>query len=101
MPLFRVRPGMRHGAGKIFGPGDVVELTVAEAQGFLDKLERVEDAPPAPADVEETIDEAAAVEEAAESDVEADEAETPESETGDADEAAPDEAETPKRRGRK
>lgn len=45
MALYRVRQGYRHGIGKKYGPGDLVELTEAEAQGFLDKLERVQDAP--------------------------------------------------------
>lgn len=49
MPQYRVKPGKRHGMGKRYGPGDVVELTEQEAAGFLDKLERVvDDAPPAP-----------------------------------------------------
>lgn len=36
---FRVRPGFRHGTHNQYGPGDVVELTEAEAAGFADKLE--------------------------------------------------------------
>ncbi len=42
---YRVRPGFHHGAQGQYGPGAVVELTEAEAAGFLDKLELV--APPA------------------------------------------------------
>ena len=41
MEKYRVRPGMRHGANKEHGPGDIVELTKEEASGFLDKLELV------------------------------------------------------------
>jgi len=39
MPIYRVRPGYRHGARKEYGPGDMVQLTVTEAAGFADKLE--------------------------------------------------------------
>lgn len=42
MPTYRVKPGHRFGVGKAKGPGDLVELTTAEAAGFLDKLELVE-----------------------------------------------------------
>jgi len=42
MPEYRVKPGYRHGVGKAYGPGDIVELTEEAAAGFLDKLERVE-----------------------------------------------------------
>ena len=52
MPTFRVRPGFRHGAGKVYGPGDVVTLSEAEAAGFRDKLEMVAE-PQAPV-VDET-----------------------------------------------
>ena len=38
---YRVKPGHRFGLGKALGPGDTVQLTEAEAQGFLDKLELV------------------------------------------------------------
>lgn len=49
MPSYRVRPGVRFGAAKQHGPGDVVELSEEEAKGFLDKLELVrEPDPPAP-----------------------------------------------------
>lgn len=41
MPTYRVKPGYRHGARKQHGPGDTVELSAAEAAGFLDKLELV------------------------------------------------------------
>lgn len=41
MPKYRVKPGYRHGVGKAYGPGDIVELTEYEAGGFLDKLELV------------------------------------------------------------
>lgn len=41
MATYRVKPGYRHGAGKKYGPGDLVELTEVEAAGFLDKLELV------------------------------------------------------------
>ena len=49
MPEYRVREGKRHGAFGQYGPGDVVTLTEVEASGFLDKLERVEEALPVPA----------------------------------------------------
>lgn len=49
MPRYRVKPGFRHGMGKRYGPGDTVEHTEAEAAGFLDKLELVEEAEPEPA----------------------------------------------------
>jgi hypothetical protein len=58
MPKYRVKPGMRHGAGNQYGPGDEVELTEAEARGFLDKLELVPEEPPfdvATAKVEEVL----------------------------------------------
>lgn len=42
MPVYEVRPGFRFGMGKKLGPGDKVELSVEEAQGFLDKLRLVE-----------------------------------------------------------
>lgn len=45
MPIFRVRPGMRHGVGKRYGPGDLVTLSAEEAAAFADKLEPVDDAP--------------------------------------------------------
>jgi hypothetical protein len=38
MPEYIVRPGMRFGAMKQYGPGDVVRLAAAEAAGFADKL---------------------------------------------------------------
>lgn len=38
MPQYRVRQGMHFGASKEYKAGDVVELTEAEALGFLDKL---------------------------------------------------------------
>ena len=38
---YRVRPGFRHGAQKQYGPGDLVELTAAQAAAFDDKLELV------------------------------------------------------------
>lgn len=41
---YQVKPGHRFGVGKALGPGDTVELTAAEAQGFLDKLELVPEA---------------------------------------------------------
>lgn len=47
---YRVKPGYRFGRLKQFGPGDIVELSEAEANGFLDKLEPVsEPDDPAPA----------------------------------------------------
>lgn len=39
---YRVKEGHTHGAQKQYKGGDVVELTVEEATGFLDKLELVE-----------------------------------------------------------
>jgi len=41
MAKYRVKPGFRHGAGKRFGPGEIVELSPQDAEGFLDKLELV------------------------------------------------------------
>lgn len=41
MAEYRVKAGMRFGAQNQYGPGDKVELSVGEAAGFLDKLERV------------------------------------------------------------
>lgn len=61
MPVYRVKPGVRHGPFDKYGPGDLVEHTEAEAAGFLDKLELVEEAPPAP-DPEDTIAESHVVE---------------------------------------
>lgn len=46
MPSYRVRPGVRFGAAKQHGPGDVVELSEREAKGFLDKLELVREPDP-------------------------------------------------------
>lgn len=45
MPQYRVRPGFYFGGIIEYGPGTIIELTDAEAQGFLDKLERLPDAP--------------------------------------------------------
>ena len=45
---YRVRPGFRFGAFDELGPGDVVELTDVEAQGFRDKLELVVEVAAAP-----------------------------------------------------
>lgn len=45
MPKFRVREGMTHGKGGVYGPGTVLEYSDYEAAGFLDKLELIEDAP--------------------------------------------------------
>lgn len=45
--LFRVRPGMRYGAGNQYAEGDVVELPVYVLPAFADKLERVEPEPDA------------------------------------------------------
>lgn len=42
---YRVRPGFHHGVRSQYGPGDVVEMTPAEAAGFLDKLEPVSPIP--------------------------------------------------------
>lgn len=44
MPLYRVRPGMTHGAQKQYKGDDVVTLTEAEATPILDKVELVSDA---------------------------------------------------------
>lgn len=41
MAIFRVKEGRRFGAGKVFGPGDMVEVDEAAAAGFLDLLEPV------------------------------------------------------------
>lgn len=54
MAQYRVRPGFYFGGIIEYGPGTVIELTDAEAQGFLDKLERLPDAPTdAPAETSE------------------------------------------------
>lgn len=57
MSLYRVRPGFTFGSRNLAGPGDVVDLSAAEALAFADKLEPVDGAPapvvvdpPAPAD---------------------------------------------------
>jgi hypothetical protein len=50
MPQYRVRPGFHHGVGKKYGPSDILTLTEQDAIGFLDKLERVEETAPVPAD---------------------------------------------------
>lgn len=42
-----VKPGHSFGALSQYGPGDVVELTEAEAQGFQDKLMLVDEEPEA------------------------------------------------------
>ncbi len=47
MSLYRVRPGYRFGSRNMAGPGDLVELTPAEAAAFADKLEPA-DSTPAP-----------------------------------------------------
>lgn len=39
---YRVKPGRAFGTSKQHKPGDIVELTEAEASAFLDKLELVE-----------------------------------------------------------
>ena len=44
---YRVRAGMTFGKGKEHQPGDVVQLTEQEAEGFLDKLELVDAVAPA------------------------------------------------------
>jgi len=38
---YRVKPGHRWGPFHAYGPGKTVELTVEEAEGFLDSLELV------------------------------------------------------------
>lgn len=45
MAQYRVRPGFYFGGIIEYGPGTIIELTDAEAQGFLDKLERLPDTP--------------------------------------------------------
>lgn len=45
MPLYRVKPGITHGARNQYKAGDLVEHTSEEAVGFLDKLELVAEAP--------------------------------------------------------
>ncbi len=42
---YRVKPGHKFGVGKKHQAGDIVRLTEYEAQGFLDKLDLVEDEP--------------------------------------------------------
>ncbi len=41
MAIYRVRDGMRFGAGKAYGPGDLVELDEASAASFADLVEPV------------------------------------------------------------
>lgn len=55
MPLYRVRPGYRHGWNGRYGPGDTLELTEDEARGILDKLELVQ--APAPVVEPKAVDE--------------------------------------------
>lgn len=43
---YKVKEGCRFGSANELGPGDTVELTEAEAAGFLDKLEKVEKVEP-------------------------------------------------------
>jgi hypothetical protein len=40
---YRVKPGYTFGPASIMGPGELVELTEYEANGFLDKLELVQE----------------------------------------------------------
>ena len=49
---YRVKEGHVFGAEDQFIPGDIVELTDAEARGFLDTVEPV-DGKPAPVETEE------------------------------------------------
>lgn len=44
MAIYRVRDGRRFGAGKAYGPGDLVELDEAEAASFVDLIEPVAEA---------------------------------------------------------
>ncbi len=47
MPIYRVKPNLKHGKGGRYGGGSLVELEAQEAAAFLDKLEYVgEDWPP-------------------------------------------------------
>ena len=48
MPEYIVRAGMRFGAMKQYGPGDVVTLTAVEAAGFADKLTLAPEREPQP-----------------------------------------------------
>jgi hypothetical protein len=41
--IYQVKPGYRFGALDQYEPGDKVELSPEEAQGFLDKLQPVEE----------------------------------------------------------
>lgn len=43
MPTYVVKPGFTFGAGGRYGEGELVELTLVEATGFLDKLELADD----------------------------------------------------------
>jgi hypothetical protein len=43
MARWRVKPGFTFGAFSQHRPGDIVEMTEAEAAGFLDKLEQVDE----------------------------------------------------------
>ncbi len=66
MATYRVKPGKFHGARNEYKPGDLVELSAAEAMGFLDKLEPVQEtlqAEAAPAEAPEQIQQPAAVKE--------------------------------------
>lgn len=51
MSLYRVRTGYAFGSRNMIGPGDLVDLSAAEALAFADKLEPVDGTPsPAPAE---------------------------------------------------
>ncbi len=49
---YQVKPGYTHGAFGQYQAGDVVEMTEAEALGFLDKLQPLAPEPVAPEPVE-------------------------------------------------
>lgn len=52
----RVKPGMRFGMLKQFGPGDLVEIPLSAFPGFKDKLERVYELPAFPSIAGEVLE---------------------------------------------
>ncbi len=48
MPDYKVKPGKSFGPGGCYPAGTILELTKVEAEGFLDKLERVTTVTPVP-----------------------------------------------------
>lgn len=50
MALYKQLSGKHHAHGKVYLPGEFVELTEQEAQAFGNKFQRVETPAPPPAD---------------------------------------------------